>query len=239
MFYSDIHSHLLFGVDDGATDEAEMYALLDRAYTCGTRELALTPHFHPRYYGENGEAAERAFALLSAYAAEKYPDMVLRLGNELNFYSDCTDAIASGACRLLGGRYLLMDFRPSVDLYTVRYAMDRMLGAGYRVILAHVERYAALRGKYDLLNSYCQRGALLQVNAASLVLPRGLRDKWHLRRLFAQCPVAAVASDTHNATDRACLLDRAETVLTKRYGRETAERLLWDNPHRILSGASL
>lgn len=47
MFFTDIHIHALYGVDDGAKTEAEMQAIVDASYADGIRTLCVTPHFHP------------------------------------------------------------------------------------------------------------------------------------------------------------------------------------------------
>ena len=53
MDFSDLHIHILCGVDDGAKTEADMYAMADAAYSGGTRIICATPHFHPGYFGDN------------------------------------------------------------------------------------------------------------------------------------------------------------------------------------------
>ncbi len=236
MFYTDIHSHMLCGCDDGAADEATMYAMLDAAYDSGTRVLCLTPHFQPHFYGENAESSRRAFDRLSAYAAEKHPDMTLHLGNELGYYTSCSEALNAGRCRLLGDRYLLMDFLPNVPLFTLRYAMDEMLSAGHHVILAHVERYRVLRTEHALLLDWAQRGTLFQVNASAFSDVLSFRQRRFVRFLMEHAMIHAVASDAHDLDGRAPSLARAERVITERFGRGMAELLLCQLPNRILAG---
>ena len=236
VFYTDIHSHMLCGCDDGAADEATMYAMLDEAYASGTRVLCLTPHFQPVFYGDNVDSSKQSFDRLSAYAKEKYPDMQLHLGNELGYYTSCSEALAAGRCRLLGGRYLLMDFVPNVPLFTLRYAMDEVLSAGYHVILAHVERYRVLRTEADLLFDWAQRGTLFQVNASTFSDMLSFRQKRFVKFLMQQALVHAVASDSHDLHGRSPSLAKAERVITDRFGSEMAELLLCHLPNRILAG---
>ena len=44
MFFADIHIHALAGVDDGPSDEEEMFAMIDKAYDQGVRAICFTPH---------------------------------------------------------------------------------------------------------------------------------------------------------------------------------------------------
>ena len=64
MFFTDIHIHALYGVDDGAKTEAEMQAIVDASYADGIRTLCVTPHFHPGYFGDNENHAETAYQRL-------------------------------------------------------------------------------------------------------------------------------------------------------------------------------
>ena len=75
MTYSDIHIHALFGVDDGAGSEESMYAIIDAAYSDGTRHIIFTPHYHPGYYGKNEEQRDKAFGIARSYCEKKYPDL--------------------------------------------------------------------------------------------------------------------------------------------------------------------
>lgn len=236
MFYTDIHSHMLCGVDDGATDEQMMRQMLDAAYRDGTRTLCLTPHFHPVYYGDNKNSSADAFARLSAYAREKYPDMRLSLANELGYYTDCIPAIAGGACRLIGGKYLLMDFLPATPLFTIRYAMEEVLAHGYHVLLAHIDRYEALEGEEALLSDWEMRGARFQVNASAFARRADRRDRRIVKKLMKHALVHVVASDAHNLTTRPPSLLEAEEVITARFGGDIARLLLSEFPTRIVNG---
>lgn len=236
MFYTDIHSHMLCGIDDGAKDEAVMHAMLDMAYKSGTRTLCLTPHFQPRFYGNNIAASKAVFERLCAYAEDRYPDMQLSLANELGYYTDCLSAVTQGDCRLLGGRYLLMDFLPGTPLFTIRYAMEETLSAGHNVILAHVERYESLIGEEDLLSEWERRGARFQVNASSFSKKTGGKEKRRIKKLMSRALIHAVASDAHDPIARPPMLSEAEEVITARFGDDVARLLLDEFPSRIVSG---
>ncbi len=239
MFFADIHSHLLNRVDDGASSSKVMYAMLDEAYRTGTRKLCLTPHYQPAYYGNNIASSERAFEKLCLYAENKYPDMTLFLGNELGYFTECRQHLKSGKCRLIGGKYVLVDFTMDATLFSIRHAVGELLRIGYPIILAHVERYAVLHGEFGLLNEWAERGAFLQVNAESLSPNMSFFKKRYIKKLFMRCPIHMVASDAHNLTDRPPSLRQAAETLTEYFGPEGAENLLWHNPSLVLEGKRL
>ena len=68
--FFDLHSHMLYGVDDGAKNREMMFAMLEMAYADGTRALCLTPHYSPYLFGDTYAQSERAFRILQDYVAE-------------------------------------------------------------------------------------------------------------------------------------------------------------------------
>lgn len=236
MLYTDVHSHILCGVDDGPKTPEEMYDLLDASYADGVRTLCLTPHLHPVYYGRNQEKAKRAFALLSAYASEKYPDMTLHLACELGYHTECLSLLEGNADCFIGGKYVLLDFMANVPLFTLRYAIEELLSAGYLVLLAHVERYECLYGKEALLREWATRGVRFQVNAASFLKSARRPMRRQIKKLMRCALVHVVASDVHDISLRKSLMREAEAVITARYGYEIAELLMLRFPNRILAG---
>ena len=236
MFYTDIHSHILCGVDDGPATEEEMYALLDASYADGVRTLCVTPHLYPLYYGHNTGKAARAFELLSAYAAAKHPDMTLSLACELGYHTDCIRLLENFKGLLLGGKYVLLDFLPNVSLFTVKYAVEELLAAGYTLLLAHIERYECLYGKEALLRDWASRGVRFQVNASSFLPSAKHGTRRRLKKLMRNALIHVVASDTHDLTARPSAMKAAAEVIATNFGYEVAELLLSRFPERILAG---
>ncbi|MBQ6403985.1 MAG: hypothetical protein IJI27_08790, partial [Oscillospiraceae bacterium] len=185
MQFADIHNHMLFGVDDGAKTEAEMYQIIDDSYADGVRHLCFTPHYHPGYFGEHQAQIEAAFALAQAYCAERYPDLQLFLGNELRYERSCIDWLEQGRCQTLNGtEYLLVDFLYPEPAENILDAMLRVLNAGYTPVLAHVERYEKFHRDLREIDRLKDWGVILQVDAQSLLGGLGHGSKVRARRLL-------------------------------------------------------
>ena len=236
MYYTDMHSHMLFGADDGPSRAEEMCSMVDEAYESGTRRICLTPHMAPAMFGNNTERIVSSYALLSDYCKGKYADITLSLGNEMHYHTKWREHVESGACRLLGGKFLLFDFPAGVSLFELRYAIGEILASGLPAVLAHAERYEALCGEYDLLHDFCQRGLLLQLNASAFTEHHSFRQRRHIKALIKRCPIVAVASDAHNLTTRPPQLSMAERVIASRYGEDAARFWLSTAPNQILDG---
>ena len=236
MYYTDIHSHILSGVDDGAKTPDIMCKMLMLAYRSGTRNICTTPHYYPDLFGGDGAKSMRMFETLKEYAQKQCPDMRLFFANEMGYHTAWRETVEAGHCKLMGGKYLFVDFPADLSLFELNYAMNDMLCTGTPVVLAHVERYLALRGEYDTIKDWCRRGAFLQLNASAFSSHRSFHHKIHVKKLIAKCPITAVASDGHNLSSRPPILEYTEERIAKKYGREQAELWLFKSPLSLLEG---
>ena len=235
MAYVDLHCHLLPGLDDGAAGMDDTIAHARRLEAAGVHDVACTPHIKrldfPRVeiarLAERREEAQRALD-------ERGIDVRLHGGGELAHEdalwlgADDLELIAQGPD---GGRWLLLECPfAGFDDDVVR-AAERLWEHGYGVLLAHPERAAVIDGADRRLRTLAARGALLQVNATSLLGRHGAAAYAGAVRLLREQLVWCLASDGHPGT-RNDTLDR---------GHEAAERLgldglalTQDNPRALL-----
>ena len=233
--FFDLHTHLLFGVDDGAKSKEEMFAMLDMAYADGTRALCLTPHFSPYLFGDTYQSSQEAFGVLSEYASKTYPDLKLFLGHELGYFEACTGALLSGRCRTIGGsRYVLVDFPEDVGFFEIRNAVNRLRAEGFCPLLAHAERYPCLVGKLDWVGAFIRDGGAVQVNASSAVGGWGKTAKVQWKKLVRGGLVHIISSDGHNLTSRQPKISVCLPLLNRWCKPETVQALTWENAWRVI-----
>lgn len=234
-FFFDLHTHMLCGVDDGARDEAEMYAMLEMAYADGTRALCLTPHYSPYLFGDTYEQSEEAFALLEQYVAKHHPDMYLYLGHELGYHGSCIEALNAGYCRsIAGSRYILVDFPENVGFFEIQKAMNHLQQTGYHPILAHTERYRSLYGKLGWIEEFVESGGKVQINAASIAGAGGMGAKSQCKKLLARELAHIISSDGHNLTTRLPKMSVCMDYLKKNCDAQYIRDLTWDNACRVI-----
>lgn len=240
MFFTDLHIHALYGVDDGAKTEAEMRTMVDTSYADGVRMLCMTPHFHPGYFGDNREMTQTAFSALREYVRQRYSDLQLFLGNELRYSRDCISWLRSGQCHTLNGtQYVLVDFSGTEKRSRISSGLECLLNAGYRPVLAHAERYQTLWGQMELLRSFRENGVLLQVDAQSLLGGFGFRTQMQSRRLLKAGLVELICSDSHEVRQRPPELSWCFALVRKTYGIDCARAALRDNGLRLLCGEAV
>ncbi len=234
-YYTDIHSHMLSGTDDGASDEREMYAMLDISYRTGTRRLCLTPHFNKVLWNNNRMAADKAFSSLQAYAAEKYPDMSLHMGNELFYCENGTEYLGTGECRTLNGtRFVLVDFHSGALWFEIRNALLGLVNSGYIPVFAHVERYYCIKSPFNSLKELREFGVMVQINSTSVCGSWGKDLQKKSLKIIKRGLCDVIASDAHSTNERNPDLGGAAALIKKKFGEEYAVKLFQKNPDRIL-----
>lgn len=236
MYYADIHCHMLYGVDDGAKDRREMLEMLERSYDDNVRVLCVTPHFAPGHFGNNAQKASEVFAELKEYAGSKHPDMQLFMGNELFYRKGAASWIDDGNCKTLGNSFnVLVDFRDDASAELISEGLHRLLTAGYRPVLAHLERYSGIfKGGLGLIRSFKVDGVLLQADSGSFLGEFGFQFRSRANRLVKAGLLDVISSDAHHAGSRRTNLKECCRLITKKYGEEVSSRLFWGNAVRIL-----
>ena len=226
---------MLFGVDDGASDEKQMYEMLEQSYRDGVRAICLTPHFSPYLYGNTFEKSEQSFAILREYAEKNFPDMQLYLGHELGYHNGAMEALRNGSCRsLAGSRYVLVDFPERVDFFEITSSLDALKGEGYIPILAHAERYTCLHDKDSWFISFINGGGVVQLNASSVLGSWGKTAKRQWLHLVKEGFVRVIASDGHDPKRRPPQMSGCIKFLKKYCGEEEIRFLMWKNAWRIV-----
>ena len=115
-------------------------------------------------------------------------------------------------------------------------AVKLVTDEGYVPMIAHVERYAPLQQEWSFAYELRERGALLQLNAGSVLGREGLRQRLLCKKLLQKDLVTVIASDAHDTRIRTPQLRQCAEHLENKYGRKTASLLLSGNPKAILNG---
>lgn len=196
----DMHTHVLCGVDDGARTMEESLALIRMDEEQGVRQIVATPHYDP----ENSNQREELLLALSRLrekAAEAGLQIQLEQGNEVLYFESMTTHLEQGRILTLGGSsYVLVEFYPTESWQAIQRAVRKLAAAGYRPVLAHVERYQALRSHdaAELIES----GAYLQINAGSLEGGPFSQTAGFCKKLLRKGYVDFLGSDMHRSDTR-------------------------------------
>ena len=229
----DIHCHILFGVDDGAEDEQVSRAVIDRMAAMGVTDVITTPHFRRHMFAYPNEQIEKAFQLLASYAQTR--GICLYPGCEYHVDHDIFTNIESGRVHTLADtRYVLTEYNYSADLSRIVEYTQELVMRGYQPVIAHAERCEVFQRKPKLIEEALDAGALIQVNADSILGLEGWGLKRIARKLMDLDAVDIIASDAHNMTDRTTHMGECRDFVSRKYGEARARELFEETARKIL-----
>ena len=216
MRLTDIHCHILPGIDDGAANGKMTVSMLRKAYAEGVRRIIVTPHYRRGMFEPPMDKVYKRYLQVRKKASEIG---VLESGRRPT---------------MAGSRYVLTEFS-SVDPYSrVRGTLYELVTAGYIPIIAHAERYQAFFENMENVADASALGAMIQINADSLVGESGFKTKQFCKKLMKKDMVQFIASDAHNIKDRPSRLGQCAKYVERKWGRDRALRIFEENPSRII-----
>jgi protein-tyrosine phosphatase len=233
----DIHSHVLYGVDDGAQTIEDSVSMVRLAAEHGTTDLVATPHANPKYRFDPQIVKERL-----AEVSEASGNIVrLHAGCDFHLsYDNIQDAIAHpGKYTINHHRYLMVEFSDLLIFNNTAEIFSRLQDAGMTPVITHPERNSLLRQRVDQIAQWVASGACVQVTAQSVLGEFGRRAAEFSRTLLDRRLVHFLASDGHDSEHRPPRLDLAHGWIKEHYGEEWAEALCVTNPNATLTGKSL
>jgi len=237
MGFTDIHCHIVPGVDDGAKDAATAAAMLKQSAAEGVTAIIVTPHFRADRNFCTPESFEAGFSQLQAIAALAAPELKLYPGAEARYHAGIAEDLRSGAIpTLAGSRYVLLEFGIGDPVSWIIQGVEELLSNGYTPVIAHVERCRSLRKQPGAVLELVEMGAELQMNADDILFRCGFRTALFCRSLLRKGLVSYVGTDAHSDTWRKPEWKSCAAYLTRRFGKETAAALLGGNCGRIIGG---
>ena len=236
----DIHSHILPGLDDGASGLDESLKMLRSAHRAGVCAIVATPHSGSHRRSLRTPTIASALAQL-AQAAAGDPEasaVGLYVGSEIMLDPGVRAALDAGDVPTLGGntRFALVEL-PMLEV--PHYAEDvlfELAAAGYVPVLAHPERNHELSQRFDIMLQMIRRGTLMQVEAGSIVGGYGSVAQECALEMLDRRMCHFIASDAHRPGAYDSLVPQALEAVTARMGEEVTAALFRDNPAAALAG---
>ena len=236
----DIHSHIVFDVDDGPQSRGESKVLLEEAYAQGVRTIVSTSHRRKGMFETPEDKIAANFREVKQLAQEIGPDLTILYGAEIYFSGDALEKLEKDLIpRLNGTRYALIEFSMNTPYRDIHSALSKILLLGITPVIAHIERYHALENDEKRVKELINMGCYTQINSSSVLKPKLFGDahKFMKKRaayFLEKNLVHVVASDMHNLDNRPPFMKEAYDLITKKYGRDRARDLFETNPAKIL-----
>lgn len=237
----DIHSHIIFDVDDGPKTEEASLALLQASYDQGVRTIISTSHRRKGLFETPESKIQANFQRVKELAKQVAPDLDIRYGAEIYHTESILDKLEQHIFPTLAdSRFVLIEFSSATPYRDMHKALNKVLMLGLTPVIAHIERYNALENEAKKVRELINMGCLTQVNASHVLKPKLFGDaskKFKKRTQFflSQDLVHFVASDMHSTDKRPSYMRMAYQVIEAQYGSAKAEQLFSKNQQLLLA----
>ncbi len=230
----DIHSHIIYGLDDGAKTFKDTTSIINMAYNEGIRFIIATPHYH-KYFRYKTEQMESRFQFIIEKFAKEKPEMKFYLGNECYLNENLLEALLKGKCKTLAGsQYVLIEISYYTPTQMVKKMLTDIIENGYIPIIAHCERLIDNRDDLKKIAELKTMGCLFQINACVILQSQ---KKWlshWISTSLKDHTISFIASDSHDIIHRKPNLKEAYIIVSKKIGTEIANDVFCNNAQKII-----
>lgn len=241
----DIHSHIVFDVDDGPSTIEESLALIGESYRQGVRTIVSTSHRRKGMFETPEDKIFANFSQVKEAAEAKYEGLKILYGGELYYSSDILEKLERGQVpKMNNTRFALIEFSMTTPWKEIHTALSNVIMLGITPVVAHIERYNALEFNEERVKELINMGCYTQINSAHVLKPRLFGDKYRVfkkraRYFLEKNLVHIVASDMHNLGPRPPYMDQARDIITRDFGNRRAFDLFEGNAKTLLENKDL
>jgi len=231
----DLHSHILPGIDDGASDLSVALEMARASVADGVTVMACTPHILPGLYHNTGPQIRQAtLDLQQALDREGIP-LRLVTGADVHMVPDLVAGLRSGRLlSLADSRYVLVEPPHHVAPVKLEDFFFNLVVTGYVPVLTHPERLSWIEAQYPTMQRLVRGGVWMQITAGSLDGSFGRTAQYWANRMLDEGYVHILATDAHDTGRRPPTLSKGRDLAAKRVGALEAEHLVVTRPSSIL-----
>ena len=233
----DIHCHLLFGVDDGSKSLESSIKALRNLESMGYTDIIMTPHYIPdTNYTSNKKNNMRILNKINDSLNKEKININLYLGNEIFINYDVLDLLQEKEITCLNNsKYLLIELPMSGEFSGYIEVFLELINRGYKIILAHPERYISFQKDYSKVLELKEIGIYFQCNIESITGGYGRHAKKMIKRLLKENKISFLATDLHHDKKDYSVYLKAKKKFLKYMTIEEYNKLINDNPRKIIN----
>ena len=206
-FRTDLHSHLIPRIDDGAQSVKESLDLLQRLEKIGYRRCVITPHIMSDSYRNSSESILSGLDNLRKYAETFGVQIELYAGAEYYLDEEMLRRLKTKDILSVGSGYLLFETSYYASPLNLEQTIYEIAASGYRPLMAHPERYRYVRDPEEFYGRLREQGVSFQVNINSFGGHYGSDARRKARWLSDKGWIDFLGSDLHHRRQADFLLE--------------------------------
>lgn len=197
-FNTDIHCHVLPGIDDGAKDVDTAAELVQRMKGFGLEHIIASPHVTQLTFENSHETIQPAYEALKERLRSDKVDIDLSYAAENRLDELFSKHMEDGTLISYPNDWILVENAFIQEPWNIDNLIFDLQVRGFRPILAHPERYHYYYGRRDRYRRLHDAGAAFQINVLSLAGVYGKYEKQLAEWLIEHKMVDFCGTDLHN-----------------------------------------
>jgi protein-tyrosine phosphatase len=196
---TDMHSHLIPGIDDGSPTLEASIELIKGMQSLGYKKLITTPHIGSDVYKNTFDIIQQGVAVVRKELARQKINMQIEAAAEYLIDDGFISMLKNDNLQTFGNKHILVElsyFHIPPNLFEITFELQIK---GYKIILAHPERYLYWYNNMKIYEQLKDRGILFQLNMISLVGHYSVEVKKMAEKLIDAEMIDFLGSDLHNA----------------------------------------
>lgn len=238
----DIHSHILYGIDDGSKSLEESINIIKEHIKMGFTDIVVTPHYiENSKYKTNNIDKENILNNLKKELKKQNIKINLYLGNEVFINNNIEELIKKQEiAKINNSKYLLIEFPMNEKPNDINNIIYELKIKGITPIIAHPERYDYVEKNPNLVLEWIEEGALLQSNYGSIIGIYGSGPQKTIKKLLKKDLIDFLATDIHYPNNKIYLnIDKIRKKIKKTTGEERFIELTNINPKKIIENKEI
>lgn len=196
-FHTDIHCHLVPGIDDGSPDVETSLGLIEQMSQWGLNRIIASPHITYGSFENTPETIGKAFESLQKAVQEKGIPVQLGYSAENRIDDLFIKNFEEDNLLTLPGKVLLVENSFIQEPWNLNQLLFDIQVKGYQPVLVHPERYNYYYGKKGRYEAIHNAGTAFQVNLLSLTGYYGKEEKKIAEQLIDKGLVDYIGTDLH------------------------------------------
>lgn len=197
---TDVHSHILFNIDDGSDSIEESITLLKELKSIGFTDIILTPHYiKGSEYSTNNQTKIERFSELKEEIKKQNIGINIYLGNEIFVCNNILELLERKEIFSLNNtKYLLIELPFHNQILNLEDIIYEINLKGYIPIIAHPERYEYFQKNYKLIDKLREMNVMFQCNYASILGYYGKSAEKLIKYMLKNKYVDYLGTDIHH-----------------------------------------
>lgn len=233
----DFHSHVLPGLDDGIATLDEALITVREAKKAGFKKIIATTHY---YTGDNFIANEEERKNILGKLNENVSGIEIILGNEIYINGHIDELLKNkDASTINDSKYILFEIPLQGEYHNLKNVIFDLISKGYKLILAHPERYKIFQEDPRKLEEILDLGVYLQANYLSIIGFYGKDAQHTVELLYKHDMISFIGTDVHKANRYYSKVGGAIDKIISIIGEDKFEELSNLNPEAVIKNEDI